>query len=410
MGVEAAENPPKEGLIHGRENASRRDRPAATTTEVLPAICSRTFSSRRSTKPPTRRTETRSTSAKCSSTPCRGPKSSPATWNAQSRPGKPRSTASSASSSTRSCTTRSSRSSKAPGAACTTWSTSPRRASTLKIRVLNVSEEDAVQGPGKGRRVRPEHAVQEGLRGRVRHSSAASRTACWWAITTSARTPKTSSLLQKVSDVAAAAHAPFVSATAPKMFNMDSFTELTKPRDLAKIFEGVEYAGWRSFRESEDSRYVALTMPRVLARLPYGETSSRSTSSTSRRSVDGTRPRQVPVDERRLGLRGRASPTPSPSTAGSCAPAASRAAARSKGLPVHTFTDDGGDGHEVPDRDRHLRPPRVRAVQPRLPAAVALQEPRLRRLHGRPELPEAARRTSSRPPTPTPSCRPSSTT
>jgi type VI secretion system protein ImpC len=79
------------------------------------------------------------------------------------------------------------------------------------------------------------------------------------------------SLLKRLSNVAAAAHAPVVTAASPKLFNMDKFTELSAPRDLARIFEGVEYAAWKSFRESEDSRYVALTLPRVLGRLPYGK-------------------------------------------------------------------------------------------------------------------------------------------
>ncbi len=78
-------------------------------------------------------------------------------------------------------------------------------------------------------------------------------------------------LLQKISGVAAAAHAPFVSAASPAMFGMESFTHLPNPRDLAKIFMSVEYAVWKSFRESEDSRYVALTLPRVLSRYPYGK-------------------------------------------------------------------------------------------------------------------------------------------
>ncbi len=82
------------------------------------------------------------------------------------------------------------------------------------------------------------------------------------------RGPEDVGLLRMVSNVAAAAHAPFVSAAAPSLFNMEQFTELATPRDLAKIFDGVEYASWKSFRESEDSRYVALTLPRVLSPAP----------------------------------------------------------------------------------------------------------------------------------------------
>lgn len=78
-------------------------------------------------------------------------------------------------------------------------------------------------------------------------------------------------LLEKLSNVAAAAFAPFISAAGPSLFGMDSYTELQQPRDLAMIFQGAEYIKWRSFRDSEDSRYVGLTLPRVLGRLPYGE-------------------------------------------------------------------------------------------------------------------------------------------
>ncbi len=82
--------------------------------------------------------------------------------------------------------------------------------------------------------------------------------------------PEDIELLNKMSNVAAAAFCPFVSAAAPGLFGFDSFTELSKPRDLEKIFDTVEYTKWTSFRDSEDSRFVVLTMPRVLSRLPYG--------------------------------------------------------------------------------------------------------------------------------------------
>lgn len=82
--------------------------------------------------------------------------------------------------------------------------------------------------------------------------------------------PDDISLLSKMSNVAAAGFCPFISAASPKMFGFDSFTELSKPRDLEKIFDSAEYIQWRSFRDSEDSRFVTLTMPRVLARSPYG--------------------------------------------------------------------------------------------------------------------------------------------
>jgi len=95
------------------------------------------------------------------------------------------------------------------------------------------------------------------------------------------------SLVKMLSSVAAMAHAPLVSNASPKLFNFESFTEMPNPRDLAKIFEAVVYAPWRSFRESEDSRYVALTMPRVLGRLPYGQDFKRVTEFNFEEEVDG---------------------------------------------------------------------------------------------------------------------------
>ncbi len=81
-------------------------------------------------------------------------------------------------------------------------------------------------------------------------------------------------LLSSMAKVAAAAHAPFIAAAAPSVMLMESWNELANPRDLTKIFQTPEHAAWRSFRESEDSRYVGLTMPRFLARQPYGAKSN----------------------------------------------------------------------------------------------------------------------------------------
>ncbi|WP_437588567.1 type VI secretion system contractile sheath large subunit [Sorangium sp. So ce1000] len=84
------------------------------------------------------------------------------------------------------------------------------------------------------------------------------------------RSPTDMTLLEKMSQVAAAAHAPFLAGASARLFDLDDFTELTLPRDLAKIFDSSEMTKWRSFRDSEDSRYVALVLPSMLLRLPYG--------------------------------------------------------------------------------------------------------------------------------------------
>ncbi|HFE39613.1 MAG TPA: type VI secretion system contractile sheath large subunit [Gammaproteobacteria bacterium] len=82
--------------------------------------------------------------------------------------------------------------------------------------------------------------------------------------------PEDIDMLTNLSHVAAGAFCPFISAVDPKMFGFGDWTELSKPRDLEKIFDSSEYAKWNSFRDSEDARFVNLVMPRVLSRLPYG--------------------------------------------------------------------------------------------------------------------------------------------
>jgi type VI secretion system protein ImpC len=101
------------------------------------------------------------------------------------------------------------------------------------------------------------------------------------------RHPEDINLLKMVAGCAASAHAPFVAASDPKLFGFDRFTELTAPRDLTKIFSTVEYASWKSFRESEDSRYIALTLPHVLGRLPYGANFKRVDAFNFEEFVDG---------------------------------------------------------------------------------------------------------------------------
>lgn len=82
--------------------------------------------------------------------------------------------------------------------------------------------------------------------------------------------PADTQLLGDIAQVAAGAHAPFIAAANPAVLQLETWDELANPRDLTKIFQTPEYAAWRSLRESEDSRYIGLTMPRFLARLPYG--------------------------------------------------------------------------------------------------------------------------------------------
>jgi len=99
--------------------------------------------------------------------------------------------------------------------------------------------------------------------------------------------PKDINFLKKMSEVAAAAHAPFITSASPRLFGWDNFTELTDVRDLAKIFDQVEYGPRRSFRESEDSRYVGLTLPHTLMRLPYSADGEPTETFNFTEDVDG---------------------------------------------------------------------------------------------------------------------------
>jgi type VI secretion system protein ImpC len=92
-----------------------------------------------------------------------------------------------------------------------------------------------------------------------------------------------------MSHVAAASHAPFITSAGPELFGIESFGDLGKPRDLAKVFDTVEYAKWKAFRESEDARYVGLTLPRFLGRLPYNPADGTATEGFNFvEDVDGT--------------------------------------------------------------------------------------------------------------------------
>ena len=94
-------------------------------------------------------------------------------------------------------------------------------------------------------------------------------------------------VLKSMSRIAAASHSMFFSAAAPDLLGMDSWNDLTKPRDLSKIFTTPDYAPWRSLRDSMDSRYLGLCMPRVLGRLPYGAKSEPVEGFAFEEETDG---------------------------------------------------------------------------------------------------------------------------
>ncbi|HZT40408.1 MAG TPA: type VI secretion system contractile sheath large subunit [Bryobacteraceae bacterium] len=149
-------------------------------------------------------------------------------------------------------------------------------------------------------------------------------------------------LLEKVSQVAAAAHAPFLTAASADMFNLESFTQLDQPRDLAKVFDTSEYARWKSFRQSEDSRYVALTVPHILMRLPYGKDGVPVEEFNYEEGVDGTDHSKYLWGNAAWALAARL--TNAFAMYGWCACIRGvESGGLVEGLPVHNFKTDEGD-------------------------------------------------------------------
>ncbi len=149
-------------------------------------------------------------------------------------------------------------------------------------------------------------------------------------------------LLEKVSQVAAAAHAPFLTAASPEMLNLEDFTKLDQPRDIAKIFDSGEYARWKTFRQSEDSRYVALTLPRFLLREPFGSKTVPVEAFGYEEQVDGTDHTKYLWGNSAWALATRV--TNAFASYGWCATIRGvESGGLVEGLPVHSFKTDAGD-------------------------------------------------------------------
>lgn len=154
--------------------------------------------------------------------------------------------------------------------------------------------------------------------------------------------PEDIEFLEKISQVAAGAHAPFLTAAAPELLNMDSFTQLGDPRDIGKIFDNTEYAKWKSFRASEDSRYVALAMPHILMRLPYGRDTKPVDGFNYEEAVDGSDHSKYLWGNAAYSLGARV--TNAFAKYGWCAAIRGvEGGGLVEGLPAHTFRTDEGD-------------------------------------------------------------------
>ena len=168
--------------------------------------------------------------------------------------------------------------------------------------------------------------------------------------------PEDVELLEKISQVAAAAHAPFFAAAAPSLVNLESWTQIDAPRDLAKVFDSTDYAKWKSFRQSEDSRYIGLCLPRTLGRLPYGRETKPIEDFNYEESVDGADHSKYVWSNAAFSMGTRLAD--SFMKFGMCVSIRGvEGGGLVEGLPVHNFQTDSGDTvmkcpTEVPITDR----------------------------------------------------------
>jgi len=156
------------------------------------------------------------------------------------------------------------------------------------------------------------------------------------------RGPEDLELLERISQVASAAHAPFLSAASSELLNLSSYTQLGSPRDIGKIFDSTEYAKWKSFRQSDDSRYVALTLPHILMRVPYGKDTKQVDAFDYEEAVDGSDHSKYLWGNAAYALGVRL--TNSFAKHGWCAAIRGvEGGGLVEGLPAHTFRTDEGD-------------------------------------------------------------------
>ncbi len=155
-------------------------------------------------------------------------------------------------------------------------------------------------------------------------------------------------ILGGMAQIAAAAHAPFIAASAPSLMGMETWQELSNPRDLTKIFQTAEYAPWRSLRDSEDSRYLGLAMPRFLSRIPYGAKTNPVEEFEFEEDTEGADHNKYVWSSAAYAMGTNI--TRSFKMWGWCARIrGAESGGMVEGLPVHTFpTDDGGVDMKCP--------------------------------------------------------------
>jgi len=160
--------------------------------------------------------------------------------------------------------------------------------------------------------------------------------------------PQDVEILSGMAQIASAAHAPFIAGTGPGLLGMDSWSELANPRDLTKIFSTPEYAAWRSLRDSEDSKYIGLAMPRFLSRLPYGAKTEPVDEFDFEEDVEGASSDRYCWANSAYAMATNI--TRSFKNYGWCSQIRGvESGGAVEGLPVHTFpSDDGGVDMKCP--------------------------------------------------------------
>lgn len=155
-------------------------------------------------------------------------------------------------------------------------------------------------------------------------------------------------ILSGMAQIASAAHAPFISASAPTLMGMDSWQDLSNPRDLTKIFQTPEYAAWRSLRDSDDSKYIGLAMPRFLSRMPYGAKTNPVEDFSFEEDTEGANHSKYVWANAAYAMGTNI--TRAFKLYGWCARIrGAESGGMVEGLPVHTFpTDDGGVDMKCP--------------------------------------------------------------
>jgi type VI secretion system protein ImpC len=219
----------------------------------------------------------------------------------------------------------------------------------LKIRVLNISKPDLRKTLKKFEGIAWDQSpVFKKIYGEEYDQAGGQPYGCLLGDYYFDHSPEDVKMLANMAQVASAAHAPFIAGAAPSVMAMDSWQELSNPRDLTKIFQTAEYASWRSLRDSEDSRYIGLAMPRFLSRLPYGAKTVPLEQFDFEEDTEGADHSKYAWSNAAYAMG--ANITKAFKQWGWCARIrGAEFGGMVEGLPVHTFpTDDGGVDMKCP--------------------------------------------------------------